>query len=101
MYVCSEDEGDLTLVKMSLVAVLQMNTKLALVGIFDQILSEDETIREKGIQFVAGPLMDMRDKLFFRQPDKEKALLELVKKVWSPLTYRFTFWYWFMSLYWF
>ncbi len=78
---CVEDDRDLSLVKMSLGTVLQMNTNLALVGIFDQILSEDETIREKGIQYVAGPLMDMRDKLFFRQPEKEKALLDLVKKV--------------------
>ena len=66
--------------------MLQMNTKLALVGIFDQILSDDETIREKGIQYVAGPLMDMKDKLFVRQPDKEKALVELVKKVCRKIT---------------
>ena len=81
-----EDEGDLGLVKTSLASVLQMNTKLALVGIFDQILSDDETIREKGIQYVAGPLMDMKDKLFVRQPDKEKALVELVKKVCRKIT---------------
>lgn len=81
MVLCVEDEADLGLVKTSMAAVLQMNTKLALVGLFDQIMSDDETIREKGIQYVCGPLMDMRQKLFVKQPDNEKTLLELIKKV--------------------
>ena len=83
MCVCArpEDEGDLTLVKFSLSAVLQMNTKLALVGLFDQIMSDDGGIREKGLQYVCGPLMDMGKKLFRNQPDNEKSLLQLIKKV--------------------
>ena len=68
------------LVKASMATVLQMNTKLALVGIFDQIMGEDETIREKGLKYVTGPLIDMRQKLFDNL-DKEKFLLNLIKKV--------------------
>ena len=62
-------------------AVLQMNTKLAMVGIFDQIMGEDETIREKGIEYICGPLMSMRHKLFLGHPENEQYLLELIKKV--------------------
>ena len=79
--VSAEDEADLGLVKSSLAAVLQMNTKVALVGLFDQIMSDDESVRDKGIKYVSGPLMDMRQKIFVRQPDNEKCLLQLVKKV--------------------
>lgn len=61
--------------------VLQMDTKLALVGLFDQIMGEDETIREKGLEYVTGPLMSMGHKLFIEQPENEKFLLELIKKV--------------------
>ena len=58
-----------------------MNTKLALVGLFDQIMGEDETIREKGLEYVTGPLISMRHKLFIEQPENEKFLLQLIKKV--------------------
>jgi hypothetical protein len=58
--------------------VLQLNTKYALIGIFDQIMGEDETIREKSLEYVAGPLM-MKKELF--NPENEKFLLEQIKRV--------------------
>lgn len=70
-------------VKSGMATVLQMNTKLALVGIFDQIMGEDEAIREKGLEYVTGPLMSMRHKLFLEKPENEKFLLDLIKKVTS------------------
>lgn len=65
-------------------AVLEMNTKLALVGIFDQILGEDETIRQKGIKYIDEQLITMKPKLF-KHPENEKTLLELIKKVSTTL----------------
>lgn len=76
-----EDSTDLGLVKTSMATILQMNTKSALSGIFDQITGDDETIREKGLEYVCGPLMSMRHKLFMQHPENEKFLLELIKKV--------------------
>ena len=61
--------------------VLQMNTKLALVGIFDQIMGEDESIREKGLEYISGPFLNMQQKLFHQHPDAEACLFKLVKKV--------------------
>ncbi len=61
--------------------VLQMNTKLALEGIFDQIMGEDETIRQKGLEYVCGTLMDMKQKLFDAHPENEEFLFLLIKKV--------------------
>ena len=58
-----------------------MNTKLALEGIFDQIMGEDETIRQKGLDYVCGTLMNMRQKLFDSHPENEEFLLVLIKKV--------------------
>ena len=55
--------------------------KGALIGIFDQILGEDETLREKAIEYVSVPLMDMRHVLFIPKEENEKCLLELIKKV--------------------
>lgn len=72
-------------VKTSMATVLQMNTKLALTGIFDQITGEDETIRERGLEYISGPLMNMRHKLFIQHPDNEQYFVELIKKVCSPL----------------
>ena len=53
----------------------------ALAGIFDQIMGEDETVRDKAIEYVSVSLMDMRHKLFIQCEDNEKFLVELVKKV--------------------
>lgn len=53
----------------------------SLAGIFDQILGEDETIREKAIEYVSVSLMDMRHVLFIPKEDNEKCLLDLIKKV--------------------
>lgn len=63
---------------MSMATVLQLNTKCALIGIFDQIMGEDETIREKGLEYVSGPLM-MNRKLF--NPEVEEFLFKQIKKV--------------------
>ena len=64
--------------KMSMATVLQLNTKCALIGMFDQIMGEDETIREKGLEYVSGPLM-MNRKLF--NPEVEEFLFKQIKKV--------------------
>ena len=53
----------------------------ALVGIFDQIMGEDETVRDKAIEYVSVSLMDMRHKLFIQCEENEKFLVDLVKKV--------------------
>lgn len=74
-----EDSTDLELVKTSMATVVQLNTKFALIGIFDQILGDDETIREKGLQYVCGPLMAMKKKIL--NPEMEKFLFNLIKKV--------------------
>ena len=42
---------------------------------------EDETVREKAIEYVSTSLMSMRHKLFLTNPDNEKHLLTLIKKV--------------------
>lgn len=75
----SEDSTDLELVKISMATVLQLNTKCALIGLFDQIMGEDETIREKGLAYVSGQLMMMKKKLF--NPEIEEFLFKLIKKV--------------------
>lgn len=67
------------LVRTSMATVLQLNTKCALIGIFDQIMGEDETIREKGLLYVSGELMMMKKKLF--NPEMEEFLFKLIKKV--------------------
>ena len=74
---------DLTFVKASMATVLQMNTKLALEGIFDQIIGEDETIRQKGLEYICGTLMTMKHQLFDLHPENEEILLILIKKVLS------------------
>jgi len=66
--------------------VLQMDTKSALAGIFSQIMTEEDgvrevSIREKGIEYVSKSLMSMRHKLFLTNPENEKFLLEQIKKV--------------------
>ena len=76
-----EEPAELEFVKMSMATVLKLNTKLALVGIFDQIMGEDENVREKGLEYVCGPLMTMKHELFNQQPEIEKFLFMLVKKV--------------------
>ena len=77
----SEDAADLAFVKTSMATVLQMNTKLALEGIFDQIMGEDEAIRQKGMEYVCGTLMTMKHKLFHSHLENEECLLLLIKKV--------------------
>lgn len=76
-----EDSADLAFVKTSMATVLQMNTKLALEGIFDQIMGEDEAIRQKGMEYVCGTLMSMKHKLFDSRLENEECLLLLIKKV--------------------
>ncbi len=72
--------------------VLEMNTKSALIGIFDQIMSEDETIREKGLEYVCGPLISLKQKLFSHHPKNEEFLAEQIKKVeFVFLSYFFAF----------
>ena len=53
----------------------------ALVGIFDQIMGDDETVREKAIAYVNIPLMDMRHILFIPKEENEKFLVECIRKV--------------------
>ncbi len=53
----------------------------ALVGIFDQIMGEDDGVREKAIAYVSVPLMAMKHKIFIPNPDNEKFLVECIKKV--------------------
>ena len=53
----------------------------ALSGIFNQILGEDEAVREKAIEYISVSLMDMRHKLFIPSEENEKFLLELIRKV--------------------
>ena len=77
----AEDSTDLTFVKTSMATVLQMNTKLALEGIFDQIMGEDETIRQKGLEYVCATLMTMKNKLFDSHSENEEVLFNLIKKV--------------------
>lgn len=77
----TEDPADLGLVKTGMVSVLQADTQHALSGIFEQIMGDDETVREKGIEYVCTSLSSMRHKLFIPHPENEKFLLELIKKV--------------------
>ncbi len=81
MIVPLEDPTELECVRMSMATVLQANTKYALVGIFDQIMGEDENIREKGFEYISGPLMTMKHKLFNQHPEVEEFLYGLIKKV--------------------
>ena len=67
--------------KSGLATVLQQDTRRALAGVFEQVSGEDEAVREKALEYVCGPLMSLRHKLFLPHPDNEKALLQLIKKV--------------------
>jgi len=87
----TEDATDLGIVKSSMAVVLQMDTKSALAGIFSQIMTEEDgvrevSIREKGIEYVSKSLMSMRHKLFLTNPENEKFLLEQIKKVLVDVT---------------
>uniref|UniRef100_A0A1X7SWQ5 Apoptosis inhibitor 5 n=1 Tax=Amphimedon queenslandica TaxID=400682 RepID=A0A1X7SWQ5_AMPQE len=82
----SDDPADVILVKSAMSTILIHDTPSALIGIFDQILGEDETLREKAIEYVSVPLMDMRHVLFIPKEENEKCLLELVKKVLGDVT---------------
>ena len=64
-----------------MVSVLQIDTQAALLGIFGQIQGEDESVREKGIEYVCSSLPSMRHKLFIPHPENEKFLLERIQKV--------------------
>ena len=77
----SEDSVDLGLVKTSMSSVLLMDAQSAMAGIFDQICGEDESIREKGLEYISTSLVQMRHKLFIPHPENEKFLVEMIKKV--------------------
>ena len=53
----------------------------SLVGIFDQIMGDDDSVREKAMDYVNVSLMDMRHKLFIPHEENEKFLVELIRKV--------------------
>ena len=72
---------DLGLVKTSMSSVLLMDAQSAMAGIFDQICGEDESIREKGLEYISTSLVQMRHKLFIPHPENEKFLVEMIKKV--------------------
>ena len=72
---------DLGLVKTSMSAVLLMDAQSTITGIFDQICGDDESIREKGIEYVSTSLVQMRHKLFIPHPENEKFLVTMIKKV--------------------
>ena len=76
-----EETTELEFVKKSMASILEQNTKFSLIGIFDQIMGEDEIIREKGLEYICGPLMAMKHKLFSKNEGLEEVLFELVKKV--------------------
>ena len=77
----TEDSVDLGLVKTSMSSVLLMDAQSAMAGIFDQICGEDESIREKGLEYISTSLVQMRHKLFIPHPENEKFLVEMIKKV--------------------
>ena len=58
-----------------------MDAQSAMAGIFDQICGEDESIREKGLEYISTSLVQMRHKLFIPHPENEKFLVEMIKKV--------------------
>jgi hypothetical protein len=62
-------------------SVLLMDAQSAMAGIFDQICGEDESIREKGLEYISTSLVQMRHKLFIPHPENEKFLVEMIKKV--------------------
>ena len=62
-------------------SVLLMDAQSAMAGIFDQICGEDESIREKGLEYISTSLVQMRHKLFIPHPENEKFLVKMIKKV--------------------
>jgi len=76
----TEDTGELSLINISLVALLKANAKGSLAGIFSQILSSEDIIRERAIAFLGSKVRALvaEDAL---SKDAEEELVGLCKKV--------------------
>ena len=44
-------------------------------------MGDDDSVREKAMEYVSVSLMDMRHKLFIPHEENEKFLVELIRKV--------------------
>ncbi|XP_065070517.1 apoptosis inhibitor 5-like [Rhopilema esculentum] len=82
----TEDEVELAIVKSGLVSLIKKNPKGALGGIFSQIVSEDDVVREKAIKFLNYSVQLLLKEVFHPNPDMEMFLFEEIKKTMSDVT---------------
>jgi len=82
----TEDEVELTIVKSGLVSLIKKDPKSALGGIFSQISSEDDLVREKAIKFLNYSVQLLSKEIFHANPDVESFLFQEVKKAMSDVT---------------
>eukprot|EP00899_Mesostigma_viride_P024136 jgi/Mesvir1/4907/Mv11165-RA.1 len=77
----TEDSLELDNVKKALLSVIRLGAKASLDAIFNHILTGEESLRDRGIEFVRDKVYPLRAELFKSQPDLEKHLGDLLKKV--------------------
>ncbi|XP_070568084.1 apoptosis inhibitor 5-like [Ptychodera flava] len=80
----TEDSAELSIVTTSLLTLFKLDAKGTLGGLFSQILSGDETVREKAIKFMSTKMKTLPSETFNK--DVEDYLLQKAKEVLNDVT---------------
>ncbi|ESO03060.1 hypothetical protein HELRODRAFT_185664 [Helobdella robusta] len=82
----SSDNLEVSLVQMSLMSLLRLDTKATLAGVFGQIMLGDEVVREKAISFLVTKCKVMVSEEILSKDGAEEFLITQSKKVMEDVT---------------
>ncbi|KAK3729215.1 hypothetical protein QZH41_012253, partial [Actinostola sp. cb2023] len=82
----SDDAVELNIVKTALLCLFKMDPKGTIGGIFSQILSGEEHVREKAIKFLNTTVADCGKQTLHPLPETEQYLVEEIKKALSDVS---------------
>ncbi|EDO32347.1 predicted protein [Nematostella vectensis] len=82
----SDDVLELGIVKNALVSLFKMEPKGTIGGLFSQILSGEEQVRDKAIKFLAEAVAEFAKKTLHPSPETEEYLVDEIKKALSDVT---------------
>ena len=82
----SEDQGEITIIQNSIMTLIRRDTKGAIIGIFSQIHTGEEVVRERALRLIHTKLKTSTDML---DKESQAQIVAEIKKVFCgvwPLT---------------